>query len=38
MSNPLTLVRQYEADIFRLALSIVGETGEANEIAELLPR
>jgi RNA polymerase sigma-70 factor, ECF subfamily len=29
-----TLVRQYEADIFRLALSIVGETSEANEVAQ----
>ena len=29
-----TLVRQYETDVFRLALSIVGETGEANEVTQ----
>lgn len=29
-----TLVRQYEADVFRLALSIVGDTAEANEIMQ----
>ena len=28
------LVRQYEADVFRLALSIVGDTAEANEITQ----
>jgi RNA polymerase sigma-70 factor (ECF subfamily) len=29
-----TLVRQYEGSVFRLALSIVGETAEANEITQ----
>ena len=29
-----TLVRQYETDVFRLALSIVGEAGEANEVMQ----
>jgi RNA polymerase sigma-70 factor (ECF subfamily) len=29
-----TLVRQYETDVFRLALSIVGEAGEASEVAQ----
>ncbi len=29
-----TLVRQYEMDVFRLALSIVGETIEANEVTQ----
>ena len=29
-----TLVRQFEADVFRLALSIVGDTAEANEITQ----
>jgi RNA polymerase sigma-70 factor, ECF subfamily len=29
-----TLVRQYETDVFRLALSIVGEIGEANEVTQ----
>lgn len=29
-----TIVRQYEADVFRLALSIVGDTAEANEITQ----
>jgi RNA polymerase sigma-70 factor (ECF subfamily) len=28
------LVRQYEADVFRLALSIVGDAAEANEITQ----
>lgn len=28
------LVRQYEADVFRLALSIVGDTAEAHEITQ----
>lgn len=27
-------VRQYEADVFRLALSIVGDTAEANEVTQ----
>jgi RNA polymerase sigma-70 factor, ECF subfamily len=29
-----TLVRQYETGVFRLALSIVGDTSEANEITQ----
>jgi RNA polymerase sigma-70 factor (ECF subfamily) len=29
-----TLVRQYEGSVFRLALSIVGDTAEANEITQ----
>jgi RNA polymerase sigma-70 factor (ECF subfamily) len=29
-----TLVRQYESDVFRLALSIVGDVAEANEITQ----
>ena len=29
-----TLVRQYETDVFRLALSIVGEAGDANEVTQ----
>jgi len=29
-----TLVRQYETEVFRLALSIVGEPFEANEVAQ----
>ncbi len=28
------LVRRYEADVFRLALSILGETSEANEVMQ----
>ena len=29
-----TLVHQYETDVFRLALSILGETNEANEVTQ----
>jgi RNA polymerase sigma-70 factor, ECF subfamily len=29
-----TLIRQYEGSVFRLALSIVGDTAEANEITQ----
>jgi RNA polymerase sigma-70 factor (ECF subfamily) len=29
-----TLVRQYETDVFRLAFSIVGEAGDANEVMQ----